>query len=307
MKKELVRMRNIGQLCKMVCISLIFSFQFSFSNVAHCQATASLSADTIALGDQTVLSVTHARTYPSTDLLSRNGIVALSQTFDTASHTQQTVLTCFEPGMHYVMLGEEDSLPLIVTDVEIDTASVEIKDITPIEKIPYTFWEIFRWVLLALAIAAAAFLGWWLYTHRKKIQEVLGTTAPVDTRTPEERALESLETLRHKQLWQSGKTKEYHTELTDAVRTFIEETTGIRATEMTSDETVEAVESGKWIVDSSLLRSIFTTADLVKFAKSEPMPYEHDRSMSQAVEFVKSLWQSVKPAETANGEEVQNA
>ena len=86
-----------------------------------------------------------------------------------------------------------------------------------------------------------------------------------------------------------------------------EETTGIRATEMTSDETVEAVESGKWIVDSSLLRSIFTTADLVKFAKSEPMPYEHDRSMNQAVEFVKTLWQSVKPAETANGEEVQNA
>ena len=37
------------------------------------------------------------------------------------------------------------------------------------------------------------------------------------------------------------------------------------------------------------------------------MPYEHDRSMNQAVEFVKTLWQSVKPAETANGEEVQNA
>ena len=54
MKKELVRMRNIGQLCKMVCISLIFSFQFSFSNVAHCQATASLSADTIAACDYTV-------------------------------------------------------------------------------------------------------------------------------------------------------------------------------------------------------------------------------------------------------------
>ena len=35
-----------------------------------------------------------------------------------------------------------------------------------------------------------------------------------------------------------------------------------------------------------MLRQILTTADMVKFAKSEPLPYEHDRSMSNAVAFV---------------------
>ena len=265
--------------------------------VAQGQAIAKLSADTILLGDQTTLSVTHARTYPSTDMLSQNGIVAVSQTFDTASHTQQTILTSFEPGTHFVMLGNEDSLPLVVMDVDVDTSSTEIKDIAPIEKIPYTFWEIFRWVLLVLVIAAAAFVGWWLYTHRAKIQEVLSSSAPVDNRTPEERALDTLEELRRKQLWQAGKVKEYHTALTDAVRLFIEESTGIHATEMTSDETIEAVGS-LLPAARDLLRDIFTTADLVKFAKSEPLPHEHDRSMTEAVQFVKELWIQVKPEET---------
>lgn len=274
----------------------------------HGQAVAKLSADTIALGDQTTLSIQRAHTYPSSEQLSQNGIVALSQQFDSAQHTMYTTLTSFEPGTHYVMLSPEDSLPLTVLDVDIDTTTAEIRDIAPIEKVPYTFWEIFRWVLLGLIILALALGGWWLWKKWKsgRMSEWL-SDVKADTRTPEERALDNLETLRQKQLWQAGKAKEYHTKLTDIVRSFIEETTGIRATEMTSDETIEEMESGKWNVKSSLLRDIFTTADLVKFAKSEPLPHEHDRSMSEAVEFVKSLWEQVKPTEvTKEIKEVEN-
>lgn len=269
----------------------------------HGQAIAKLSADTIALGDQTTLSIQRALTYPSTEQLSQNGIVALSQNYDSTQHTLYTTLTSFEPGTHYVRLSEDDSLMLTVLDVDVDTTTAEIRDIAPIEKVPYTFWEIFRWILLGLGILALAFGGWWFWKKWKsgKVSEWL-SNEPVDTRTPEERALDNLEALRQKQLWQSGRVKEYHTELTDTVRTFIEEATGIRATDMTSDETIEEMENGKWTVDNSLLRDIFTTADLVKFAKSEPLPHEHDRSMSEATEFVKSLWEQVKPKE-----EVPNA
>lgn len=269
----------------------------------HGQAIAKLSADTIALGDQTTLSIQRALTYPSTEQLSQNGIVALSQNYDSTQHTLYTTLTSFEPGTHYVRLSEDDSLMLTVLDVDVDTTSAEIRDIAPIEKVPYTFWEIFRWILLGLGILALVFGGWWFWKKWKsgKVSEWL-SNEPVDTRTPEERALDNLEALRQKQLWQSGRVKEYHTELTDTVRTFIEEATGIRATDMTSDETIEEMESKKWTVDNSLLRDIFTTADLVKFAKSEPLPHEHDRSMSEATEFVKSLWEQVKPKE-----EVPNA
>ena len=66
---------------------------------------------------------------------------------------------------------------------------------------------------------------------------------------------------------------------------------------MTSDETVAALEDSEWKIDCAALRDIFTTADLVKFAKSEPLPHEHDRSMSEAVDFVGNMWEKVKPVE----------
>lgn len=275
---------------------------------ANGQAVARLSADTILLGDQTTLSIQRAHTYPSTDQLSQDGIVALGREFDTAKHTQYTTLTSFEPGVHYVRLSPDDSLQLTVLDVDVDTTTAEIRDIAPIEKIPYTFWEVFRWVLLGLIIVVLGLAGWWLWKKWKSGQvSDWFANEPVDTRTPEERALQRLEELRKQQLWQAGKLKDYHTELTDTVRTFIEEAMGIHATEMTSDETIEAVGSQPAAVGTDLLRDIFNTADMVKFAKSEPLPHEHDHSMSEAVEFVKQLWSSLNPTPAENGEEVKNA
>ena len=261
------------------------------------QAVATLEPDTIVLGDQTTLSIRRALNYPSTDALSVNGIVAVSQTFDTATQTQHTVLTSFEPGEHTIHLSPVDSLTLTVFDVQVDTTTAEIRDIAPLQRVPYTFWEIFRWVLLAWGVAIIGILAWWMIDRKRRLGSIIVHHEPVDTRTPQQRAQDNLEELRHRQLWQAGKAKEYHTELTDIVRRFIEESTDIRATDMTSDETVEAVESEKWKVESSLLRSIFTTADLVKFAKSEPLPYEHDRSMTEAKQFVDELWEAVKPKE----------
>ncbi len=265
---------------------------------------ASLSTDTILLGDQIVLSV------PCEDVTknlfhveSEGGIEVLKEEYDTLQKTILTTLTCFEPGLHYVKLDADDSLPLMVLDVEVDTTTEEIRDIAGVEQVPYTFWEITRWGLLGLGVLSLAFGGGWLWKKWKsgKVAEWLSDEKP-DTRTAEERALDKLEALRRKQLWQSGRTKEYYTELTDTVRIFIEESTGIRATEMTSEETMEEMENQKWNVDSSLLRDIFMIADLVKFAKGEPLPHEHQRSYDEAVAFVKALWECVKPMESKENE-----
>ena len=266
---------------------------FGLLSCANAQAVATLGADTIALGDQTTLTVRRALTYPSADQLSQDGIIALGQEFDSGAHTQTTVITSFEPGLHYVHLSPYDSLPLVVTDVEIDTANAELRDIAPLQRIPYTFWEIFRWVLLVWAVAIVAIVVWWLVERKRRHGSIIVHHEPQDTRTPEERALQTLDELRQRRLWQQGKQKEYHTELTDAVRRFIEEATGIRATELTSDETIEAVKYSTWNIDCTPL----ATADLVKFAKSEPQPHEHERSMDEAVRFVQQMWQEAKPKE----------
>ena len=292
---------------KILIIGLI-----GITSIVHGQTVARLEADTIALGDQTVLTISNTEQYPSTDMISVGGIVALGQQFDTAKRVQRTLITCFEPGEHWIHYGADDSLLLIVNDVLIDTVSMEPRDIAPVARVPYTFWELFRWVLLVWLVAALAIVAWWLVERKKRHGSIIVHHEPVDNRPPDVRAIDNLESLRQRQLWQAGKTKEYHTELTDTLRSFIEETTGIRATEMTSDETVDAVEKYKSGVDSSLLRTKFTTADLVKFAKSEPLPHEHEHSMDAAVQFVHAFWQVVKPADNGegmdnNGEEANDA
>lgn len=267
------------------------------------RAQMALGADTIVLGDQTEVL------FPSgQELLPGGEVQVLGVQTDSATGMMRARVTCFEPGEHWLKAGV-DSLPLVVLDVDVDTSTAEIRDIAPIERVPYTFWEIFRWVLLALVVLAVGFVVWWLLAHRQKVQQVLGLATPVDTRNPYERASEALEALREQRLWQAGKVKDYYTELTDIVRRFIEEATGIRATEMTSDETVAELERGEWgkesgerRTQSELLRSIFATADLVKFAKSEPLPHEHEAALRSATVFAGTLWEEVKPEET----EVEN-
>lgn len=260
------------------------------TTAAGAQTVATLGADTIVLGDQTVL------TYSGGELLPPQDVLVLGMQTDSASGMKQATVTCFEPGEYWLKVGT-DSLPLVVLDVEVDTSTAEIRDIAPIERVPYTFWEIFRWVLLVLALAAIGVgIGWFL-THRRQVQQALGLAAPVDNRDPHQRAVDNLEELREKRLWQAGKVKEYHTELTDIVRRFIEESTDVRATDMTSDETLEEMEGKRWKVENGLLRDIFSTADMVKFAKSEPLPHEHEASLAKALAYVEQLWDCVKPQE----------
>lgn len=277
-------------------IYLVLLLALALPVTALGQAQAWLEPDTIALGDQAVLVVRNARTFPSVDQLSQDGVVALGQQFDSAARTMRTLVTSFEPGRHTVRLGDEDSVVLRVADVDIDTTSAEIRDIAPIMKVPYTFWEIFRWVLLALAIGGVAFAVVYLINHRKVVGTLFSKPEPVDTRTPHERASQALEALRGQHLWQGGKVKEYYTELTDIVRRFVEESTGVRATEMTTDETLESLRAAVPSVGAELAR-LLQTADMVKFAKREPLSHEHDQAMADAVRAVDSLWEAVRPRE----------
>ena len=255
------------------------------------QAQIQWEVDTthIRLGEQIQLSIRGAA--PTLDELSQNDLIAVEQSYDTSAALQRTMLTCFEEGEHWLKIGD-DSLLIIVDDVaDVDTASADIKDIASIEKEPLTVFDILRWCWIPLLIALLVWgLLWW---HRK--QNLKGANEEKQPEVPllpsDQQALLDLETLRQKQLWQQGKVKEYHTELTDIVRLYLERAHGIPSAEMTSDQTMEAYISLllKGANDNrERLRRILQTADMVKFAKSEPLPYEHDRSLNDAIEFVKA-------------------
>ena len=260
-----------------------------FSGTA--QMIYQLDTNNITIGDQVTLRISGVENYRTTEELSQNGVLALKQWVDTVKNIQYTTLTSFDEGEHSIKMGEEDSLVLAVNDVEgVDTVNIEVKDIADIIKVRYTFWEIFRWVLLGLAVAALVVAIIYI-VKRVKAHKPIIELHPEPVIPPDERALKALEELRRKEMWQAGKVKEYYTELTDIVRNYLEEAWNINSTDMTSDETLEAYHDSKAYNEDceTKLRQMLRTADMVKFAKGEPLPNEHTQAMNHAVEFVDKL------------------
>lgn len=257
-----------------------------------------LDSTSFLIGDQAELTIEPAILFPTLEDLTNNDIVAVRQWVDSTDGSLHTAITSFEEGEHWYHIGA-DSLLITVRDVAgVDTTSTNIKDIAGILRQPYTFGEIAKVVGIILGIlvliAAAIFVFLRFKNHKPLITIPQAPPLPPDTR-----ALNALETLRQQQKWQQGMVKEYHTELTDILRNYLEETYHIQSTEMTTDQTLDAFHACLAFSEDNYgkLRQILQTADMVKFAKSEPLPYQHDLSMTQAVDFVKST--APQPASTA--------
>ena len=190
-----------------------------------------------------------------------------------------------------VLLAPSDSMAFTVQYVaEADTTRCEVMPDAAYENEPYTFWEIFRWVLLALLVAAAVAAIVWIAKRRKEHKPivVLPKAKPVPA---DRRALNELETLRRKELWQKGRVKKYYTDMTDIVRRFLHNMYDIAATEMTSKQTLRAFHRcADWSQEGeTLLTDLLHQADMVKFAKSQPESYEHDAAMQNAINFVRQV------------------
>ena len=281
MKKNLTLLLLI-----LLCVTV--SAQDSILSTQTTRYKFHLDSTTIMLGDQTVLAIEPTNLYPTLDDLSNNDIVAVNQWTDSTSGNFCTALTSFEEGEHWLHIGL-DSVLITVKDVpNVDTTNTNIRDIANILRQPYTFGEIAKVVGIVLGIlalvAAIVFVIIRLKRHKPIISIPQAPPLPADVR-----ALNALEELRQQQLWQQGLVKEYHTQLTDIVRNYLEETYDIPSTEMTSDQTLDAFRGCSVFSEESdsLLRQMLQTADMVKFAKSQPQPYQHDLSMTQAVNFIK--------------------
>ena len=181
---------------------------------------------------------------------------------------------------------------------------MDIKDIAGIISVPYTFNDFLPWILLVALIAIAIWLAYYIYKRLKNKKPILPVAKPVVV-IPEQKALADLEHLRVAGLWKNGQIKEYHTMLTDIVRTYIEAKLGISAVEMTSDQILDNYSQRRDMPQGSAekLQHILNTADMVKFAKSEPLPTEHDRSMNYAVSFVQETAGAINAAEEKKKED----
>lgn len=216
--------------------------------------------------------------------------------FDAGEHPLEGLTALITEGDKQFAIEAADSITLtVVYSSDADTVKCETKADAPYIGEPYTFWEIFRWVVCAIVIAAIMMGIVWVVRRRKENKPIIVTPrskpAPAD-----KRALSELENLRRKELWQKGRIKKYYTEMTDIVRRFLRNMYGIKASEMTSRQTLRAFHSiSDWSEESEgLLRQLLQKADMVKFAKSQPESFEHDLAMQNAVDFVRKVAETHK-------------
>jgi len=294
-------------LCSLVLLVLMST------SVLHAQdvtAVASVDSNHILIGDwlQLHIDVHHPQgitvRFPFLPD-SLNGIEVVrrippvvSKSGDSISESASFIITAFDSGMHivpplpveYSRAGDTtkkyvQTLPIVftVTGVAVDTSQA-IKDIKPPMTVGISFAEILPYLIALVIIAALIWL--FLYIRKKKArgEPFLPEEPP---RPADEVALEDLLALEGERMWQRGLVKEYYSRLTDIVRLYIERRFRVMALESTSDEILDAdairsLESGP----KDLLRDVLIRADLVKFAKFQPVPQENESSLVSSRSFI---------------------
>lgn len=184
-----------------------------------------------------------------------------------------------------------DSLQINVETIPVDTLAqkmYDIKDLMEVDKTNPDWWKYLLGGLLILALLGGLF--YWFVLRKKPLTE----EEKVALLPPYDRALLELKRLENSKYLIQDEFKEYYSELTDIVRSYLEEDANISAMESTTGQLIEKLEllsdSGELELEKDTInqfKKILQTADLVKFAKSKPSMSiaEQDRKLvAQIVE-----------------------
>lgn len=112
---------------------------------------------------------------------------------------------------------------------------------------------------------------------------------------PHKVAINEIERIKADRKWAEEDSKEYYTLLTDTLRTYIKDRYGFNAMEMTSTEIINRLIADNNEEALSELREIFTTADLVKFAKYNTLINENDANLVAALDYINQTKLEVDP------------
>lgn len=278
------------------------------------RAEAKLDKTSIPLGDQTVLHlIVHVPAGeevsfpPLSDTISSKVQVVEVGKADTSDDknapggkiiTEHFTISSFEPGTYTIpsfqfkgkkAAAETNTLIFQVLPVKVDTTKA-IYDIKQPLTVSYTFLDWLRdhWLWFAIPLAVIL-LCWALFGYLKKRPKQELTAEPVRTAEPPYViAVKKLQALQEKKLWQQGEVKQYHSEISEILREYLEQNYRISALEQTTADILVSLRSAPITGDSlALLSRILTLSDLVKFAKEKPLPAGNEQSMSDALNFVR--------------------
>jgi hypothetical protein len=165
-------------------------------------------------------------------------------------------------------------------------STAKIFDIVAPYKARVTFGEILPWILIILLICAVAWAVVRYIRSHKKSEGKEDIFIPVDP--AHVIAFRELEILKSEELWQKGEIKKYYTRLTEILRQYLEHRFRVYSLELTTAETLDALVRTGFKKNGAYndLKSVLTGADLVKFAKYNPVASENEAHFKTSWDFV---------------------
>ena len=210
--------------------------------------------------------------------------------------TQEFTVTSFDTAFYFIPPFEvlvdsqvyaSNPLALKVFTFDIDTTQVEA--IFPIKGVierPILFADVWPMLLALLLIIAVGILVPYLLLRYSDDKPILRRVTIAPKLPPHQVALKEMERIKEEKAWQHDDIKGFYTELTDALRTYMQDRFGFNAMEMTSCEIIRKLDEQpdkEWIAE---LRNLFNMSDLVKFAKYKPLINENDMNLINAIDFI---------------------
>lgn len=288
---------------------LFFIFIF-ISNFLFSQ-TAILDTNTILIGDQIKLNISIEldlneeynwpeftdSVYEKVEIISKSDLKE-TETENSKILSQQVVLTCFDSGSYYlppIVFNENkktEGLLLNVNTIVINDSSsmMDITDAKIGTKDDYTpeeitekrkrFWIMIAWII---GILLLLFLIYYLIKKYKKGESLITKRKIVIP--PHITALNKLQNLNKKKLWQKGELKEYYSELSLILREYTENRFNFQALELPTSDIIRNLTQ----LDSDLLSKlefVLQKADNIKYAKGLSLDEENKESMKKSKEFI---------------------
>jgi len=296
-----------------LALSLVFISIINSVYAQQLKVNAKLDTNLIMIGDQLKFNIiveqnrdVHVEFPIFTDTITKNIEIVERSDVDTTFLTERLIrlnkeylITSFDSGFHvipalkfpFVLNSIKDTIesrPQVLQVYTFQIDSVQgIADIKPPINTPITFKEALPYAGYSFGIITVILLIIWLLLKyfRKEATPIIRRKVKEPAHVI---ALSELDKLKDKKLWQQDKYKEYHSELTDIIRRYIEDRFTVPAMEQTSDEIFSAFEKSSDLSKSNtdILTQMLTLADFVKFAKLRPTPEDNDKSLSDAYNFV---------------------
>ena len=189
-----------------------------------------------------------------------------------------------------------DPMTLDVKTMPVDTATFVINDIKGQVKYPLSFSEVLPYALVLWGLALVAILVWILLSRKGK------EGREVRQDPPHVVALRKLERYRGSKYWAPDKQKIMYSGITDTLKEYMAARYSFDAMEMTTGEIFSTLE------EDSLpegmyeeMKTLFQTADLVKFAKAYATDQENAAALPSAVRFITATYEEPLSADKEKG------